>query len=71
MISNRFDMKCTHKPICTRWCFERVYRQCKRLNESLLVVYEDLIVPQKKIIDRRKQYINNWQTYKENANKQV
>lgn len=71
MISNRFDMKCTHEPNCTRWCFNRVYRQCKRLSEALLIVYEDSSVPQEKKLDRRKQYINNWRAHKENNNKQV
>ncbi|KAI6240158.1 Protein unc-80 [Aphelenchoides fujianensis] len=30
----QFDVNCTHEKNCTQWCFDRVYRQCKRLTDA-------------------------------------
>ncbi|KAI6188392.1 Protein unc-80 [Aphelenchoides besseyi] len=57
----QFDVNCTHEKSCTPWCFDRVYRQCKRLTDSFRVVYEDASAHEKKV-DRRKQLSEAWQS---------
>ncbi|KAI1727311.1 cation channel complex component UNC80 domain-containing protein [Ditylenchus destructor] len=68
-VTKQFDMKkCTHEKYCTKWCFERLYRQCRRLTEALQVVYEDDVVltPDKRP-DQRKSLIESWQNHQENT----
>uniref|UniRef100_A0A7E4W3C8 UNC80 domain-containing protein n=1 Tax=Panagrellus redivivus TaxID=6233 RepID=A0A7E4W3C8_PANRE len=57
--SKRFDMECTHQKGCSRWCFERVYRQCFRLVEAFQVVYDD---KPEEMSDKRKMYCEGWQS---------
>lgn len=55
-------MTCTHQRYCKKWCFDRVYRQCRRLNDALKAVYmEDADKLIAKKVDRRKQFVENWQ----------
>ena len=58
--TKKFDMNCDHKNYCSKWCFERVYRQCFRLVEAFKVVYDDKSVHGMPI-DKRKQFIESWQ----------
>lgn len=58
--SKKFDMECDHKNYCSKWCFERVYRQCYRLTEAFRVVYDEKS-DGNELIDKRKQFIENWQ----------
>ena len=58
--SKKFDMNCDHKNYCSRWCFDRVYRQCFRLVEAFKVVYDDKSVHGMPI-DKKKQFVESWQ----------
>jgi hypothetical protein len=69
MFSKQFDMSCTHDRFCTKWCFDRVHRQCYRLTEAFNQVYDETI-PENSKIDKRKQLIESWQK-KQEFNMQV
>lgn len=58
--SKKFDMECNHQKYCTRWCYERVYRQCFRLIEAFQVVYDENR-SKKSTFDKRKQFAESWQ----------
>uniref|UniRef100_A0A914DS60 Protein unc-80 homolog n=1 Tax=Acrobeloides nanus TaxID=290746 RepID=A0A914DS60_9BILA len=64
MFSKQFDMSCTHDRFCTKWCFDRVHRQCYRLTEAFNQVYDETI-PENSKIDKRKQLIESWQKKQE------
>ncbi|KAI6241494.1 Protein unc-80-like protein [Aphelenchoides fujianensis] len=64
----QFDVNCTHEKNCTQWCFDRVYRQCKRLTDAFRVVYED-VAPTEKKADRRKLLSDGWQTMQDTNTK--
>ncbi|KAL3119939.1 hypothetical protein niasHT_007067 [Heterodera trifolii] len=55
----KIDFDCPHEQFCTKWCFERICRQCQRLFEALTVVYGQGTVEGR--IDRRQQFIERWQ----------
>lgn len=61
----RFDLCCPHEHYCPKWCFERVYRQCNRLLEALLVIHGQ-IAPEGRV-DRRQQFIERWQSGQQDA----
>uniref|UniRef100_A0A914HFS7 Uncharacterized protein n=1 Tax=Globodera rostochiensis TaxID=31243 RepID=A0A914HFS7_GLORO len=55
----KMDFDCSHEQFCTKWCFERIYRQCQRLFEALMVVYGQTTADGR--LDRRQQFIERWQ----------
>lgn len=70
--TKKFDTRCTHERYCTKWCFDRIYRQCRRLNEAIKAVYaDDKNEILEKRMDRRKQFIENWQNTNQNIEKPV
>lgn len=66
MFTSKFDMTCTHERYCTKWCFERVYRQCQRLTEACSVVYEENRTDQERRPDKRKELVDNWKRLQDN-----
>uniref|UniRef100_A0A915D4K6 Uncharacterized protein n=1 Tax=Ditylenchus dipsaci TaxID=166011 RepID=A0A915D4K6_9BILA len=73
-VTNRFEVKkCTHERCCTKWCFERVYRQCRKMTKALQVVYDDnqdAIPALEKRPDHRKHLLESWQSHQENNKQQ-
>jgi hypothetical protein len=61
-IANSFNFVCTHERVCHENCFERVGRQCHRLNVALRKVYGEQM-PFDGELDRRRILFNNWNEY--------
>ncbi|CAI4225052.1 unnamed protein product [Auanema sp. JU1783] len=60
-MANSFDLNCAHEGYCTSRCFQRVYRQCSRVTESLATLYGQKRAIKTRI-DRRKLLMDRHQT---------